>query len=147
MLELNATAHRVLRDDDVFAGEIVPIYGATKDLPTRRSGTTIAKNLDRARRAARRRAAGGDRAQARLSLRADAWRDVHAPRDLEEIERGRRRIVFEEFFGVALAAALKRARREAGGARMLEVEPAPSMPAGSQVRRILVGRHRLDVGG
>ena len=38
---------------------------------------------------------------------------MHAARP-PDIERGRRRIVFEEFFGIALAAALKRAQRERG---------------------------------
>src|SRR6202011_491472 len=51
-----------------------------------------------------------------------AWREVHAPHDLDAVKRARERIVFDEFFSIALAAALKRARREAaGGARALTV--------------------------
>jgi len=45
--EINVTAHRELRGDEPYVGEIVPVYGASKDLPTRTIRTTIAKNLDR----------------------------------------------------------------------------------------------------
>ena len=56
---------------------------------------------------------------------AKAWRDVHAPHDLEQIARARERIIFDEFFTIALAAAVKRARREAaGGARPLRARTA-----------------------
>ena len=47
LLGLNVTAHKKLREGDVYAGEIVPIYSATKDLPTRVIRTAIAKNLER----------------------------------------------------------------------------------------------------
>jgi ATP-dependent DNA helicase RecG len=69
-----------------------------------------------------------------------------APRDPADVERGRGRIVFEEFFGIALAAALKRARREAaGGAPPIEPPPdwyerfkaeLPFAPTGAQTRVI-----------
>ena len=76
----------------------------------------------------------------------EAWFGVHAPRDLDDIERGRSRIVFEEFFGIALAAALKRARREAAGGAP-PIEPPtdwyarfdaelPFAPTGAQTRVI-----------
>jgi len=144
--ELNVTAHRELRDDQPFVGEIVPVYGATKDLPSRTIRATIAKNLDRLVKA---RVDALPPALVRKhdfpALR-DAWFGVHAPRDLEDVERGRSRIVFEEFFGIALAAALKRARREAaGGAPPIE-PPAewyarfaaelPFAPTGAQTRVI-----------
>ena len=71
---------------------------------------------------------------------------MHAPRDPDDVERGRGRIVFEEFFGIALAAALKRARREAaGGATPIEppadwyarfVAELPFAPTGAQTRVI-----------
>ena len=110
--ELNVSTHRVLRDDERFAGEIVPVYAASKDLPTRTIRAAIAKNLDRliGRRA--------DALPPALVQRFGfvplerAWRDVHAPRDPEAAARARERIVFDEFFTIALAAAVKRARRE-----------------------------------
>ena len=144
--EMNVSAHRELRMDEPYVGEIVPVYGATKELPSRTIRSTIAKNLDRLI---------GERADALPPslVRAhgfpspgDAWRGVHAPRDLADVERGRRRIVFEEFFGIALAAALKRARREASGGATPAHPPAdwyagfvaqlPFAPTAAQARVI-----------
>jgi ATP-dependent DNA helicase RecG len=144
--EINVAAHRELRGDEPYVGEIVPVYGATKDLPTRTIRTTIAKNLDRLV------SARVDALPPALVREHDfpplreAWFGVHAPRDLADVERGRGRIVFEEFFGIALAAALKRARREAaGGATPIEppadwydrfVAELPFAPTGAQTRVI-----------
>lgn len=144
--EINVTAHRELRGDEPYVGEIVPVYGATKDLPSRTIRTTIAKNL------ARLVATRVDALPPALVSKHDfpplreAWFGVHAPRDLADVERGRGRIVFEEFFGIALAAALKRARREAaGGAAPIEppadwyarfVAELPFAPTGAQTRVI-----------
>ena len=44
-LEINVTNHRVLRPDEPYAGEIVPVYGATKELTSRQIRAVIAKNL------------------------------------------------------------------------------------------------------
>ncbi|HEX3463139.1 MAG TPA: ATP-dependent DNA helicase RecG, partial [Candidatus Elarobacter sp.] len=118
--EINVTAHRVLRENEVFQGEIIPVYAASKDLPSRIIRSTIAKNLDRLI------AQHTDALPQPLVRRygfpplAKAWRDVHAPRDLDDAARAKERIVFDEFFTIALAAAVKRARREAeGGAHAL----------------------------
>jgi ATP-dependent DNA helicase RecG len=109
--EINVAAHRELRGDEPYAGEIVPVYGATKDLSSRTIRTAIAKNLGRL-------VAGRADALPPALVKKhnfpplrEAWFGVHAPRDPADVERGRARIVFEEFFGIALAAALKRARR------------------------------------
>jgi len=144
--ELNVTAHRELRGDEPYRGEIVPVYGASKDLPSRTIRATIARNLDRLLRAR------VDALPPELVRRFDfpplreAWTGVHAPREPADAERGRRRIVFEEFFGIALAAALKRARREAaGGATPIEpphhwydrfTDELPFAPTGAQTRVI-----------
>jgi ATP-dependent DNA helicase RecG len=120
--ELNVTAHRILRENEVFQGEIVPVYGATKELPSKTIRTVIAKNLDRLI------GSRHDALPPALVRRfgfpplREAWREVHAPHDLDAVARARERIVFDEFFAIALAAAVKRARREAsGGARALNV--------------------------
>ncbi len=120
--EINVSTHRVLREGERWQGEIVPVYGATKELPTRAIRAAIAKNLDRLI------AAQPDALPPALVRRfgfpplAQAWREVHAPRDLDAAARAKERIVFDEFFSIALAAAVKRARREAaGGARALMV--------------------------
>jgi ATP-dependent DNA helicase RecG len=118
--EINVGTHRVLRENERFEGEIVPVYAASKDLPSRAIRSTIAKNLDRLI------AQHTDALPPALVRRFDfpplahAWREVHLPHDLEAVARARERIVFDEFFTIALAAAVKRARREAeGGARAL----------------------------
>ena len=118
--EINVAQHRALRENEVWQGEIVPVYAATKELSTRTIRTVIAKNLDRLI------AQQTDALPPALVQRfgfpplARAWREVHAPHDLEAAARAKERIVFDEFFSIALAAAVKRARREAaGGARAL----------------------------
>ncbi|HEY4440491.1 MAG TPA: ATP-dependent DNA helicase RecG [Candidatus Elarobacter sp.] len=120
--ELNVTAHRVLRGAEEYEGEIVPVYAATKDLPSKTIRTVIARNLDRLI------AQRHDAIPAGLVRRfgfpplREAWREVHAPHDLDLAAKARERIVFDEFFAIALAAAVKRARREAdGGARALTI--------------------------
>jgi ATP-dependent DNA helicase RecG len=146
LAEINVTAHRELRPDEVYAGEIVPVYAASKELPSRTIRAAIAKNLD-ALVAARTDALPARLARAHEFPSArDAWFAVHAPRDIASIERGRRRIVFEEFFGIALAAALKRARRVAAGGAVPIDPPAdwyarfsaalPFAPTGAQQRVI-----------
>jgi len=88
------------------------VYGATKELPSRVIRSVIAKNLDRLI------GAQVDALPPSLVRRfgfpplAQAWREVHAPHDLEAAARAKERIVFDEFFSIALAAAVKRARRE-----------------------------------
>ena len=144
--ELNVTSHRVLREGERYVGEIVPVYPATKELPDRQIRTLIGKNLERLI------AQHVDALPAALVRQfgfpplAQAWRTVHAPRDLDALGPARERIVFDEFFAIALAAALKRARREAeGGARVCEmpdgfwdafVAQLPFAPTGAQARVI-----------
>jgi ATP-dependent DNA helicase RecG len=125
-LDINVTSHRVLRDGEQYSGEVVPIYGATKELTSRQIRTTIAKNL--AALIDRRVDALPEAVVRRHGFPpfAQAWHDVHAPADPAAVEAGRRRIVFEEFFGIALAAALKRARREAAGGAT-PIAPPPEL--------------------
>jgi len=145
-LEINVTNHRILRADEPYAGEIVPVYGATKELTSRQIRSAIGKNLA---------VLIGRRVDALppATVRnfgfpplAAAWNDVHAPRDPASVEAARQRIIFEEFFGIALAAALKRAHREAaGGAVPIALAPdlwssfcavLPFAPTGAQQRVI-----------
>ena len=144
--EINVTSHRVLRANERYEGEIVPVYAASKELPSRAIRSAIARNLDRLV------AAAPDPLPPELARRFGfpplerAWRDVHAPRDLEDAARAKERVVFDEFFSIALAAAVKRALREsAGGARALDVPrdffeafaaELPFAPTGAQ-RRVI----------
>jgi len=146
LTSLNVMTHKLLREGEPYVGEIVPVYGATKDLPSRQIRTIVAKNLDAL--IERRRDVLPKAIVERFDFPplAQAWRAVHAPREPESVARGRRRIVFEEFFGIALAAAIKRARRAAaGGADALVARPdlwqtfsaeLPFAPTGAQKRVI-----------
>ena len=146
LTSLNVMTHKLLREGEPYVGEIVPVYGATKDLPSRQIRTIVSKNLDAL--IERRRDVLPKAIVERFDFPplAQAWRAVHAPREPESVARGRRRIVFEEFFGIALAAAIKRARRAAaGGADALVARPdlwqtfsaeLPFAPTGAQKRVI-----------
>jgi len=147
LAELNVTNHRVLRDDEPYVGEIVPVYAASKDLTSRQIRTLIQKNL--ALLIARRPDALPPELVEKYGFppHAQAWREVHAPSDPARVDAARRRIIFEEFFGIALAAALKRSRRaSAGGAPPLRVPldalwreftaQLPFAPTGAQQRAI-----------
>lgn len=144
--QLNVTAHRILREGDVWRGEIVPVYGATKDLPSKTIRGVIARNLERL-------IAGREDALPPALVRSlefpalpRAWREVHVPSEPESTARARERIVFDEFFAIALAAALKRSRRESiGGATALPLPGGfyaafaaqlPFAPTGAQQRVI-----------
>jgi ATP-dependent DNA helicase RecG len=144
--EINVSAHRVLREHETYEGEIIPVYAASKDLTTRMIRSAIAKNLDRLI------AQHTDALPQQLVRRYDfpplakAWRDVHQPRDPEDAARAKERIVFDEFFAIALAAAVKRTRRESEGGAHALAEPdgfwdaftaqIPFRPTGAQ-RRVI----------
>ncbi len=115
--EMNVTNHRELLDDDIYVGEIVPVYPATKDLSSRQIRTVIARNMTTLLETAYDGLPAGVLASRDFPRLAEAWREVHGPTSPPALERARKRIVFQEFFAIALAAALKRAERMlAGGA-------------------------------
>ena len=146
LASLNVMTHKLLREGEPYVGEIVPVYGATKDLPSRQIRTIVAKNLDALIERRHDVLPKGIVERFDFPPLAQAWRAVHAPREPESVARARRRIVFEEFFGIALAAAIKRARRAAaGGADALVARPdlwqtftaeLPFVPTGAQKRVI-----------
>ena len=144
--ELNVANHRELGAGERYRGEMVPVYAASKELPSRAIRTAIAKNLERL--VAQVVDALPEALAARLGLMPlrEAWREVHAPASPESAARARERVVFDEFFAIALAAAIKRARREAaGGAPPIErpgdawerfTAELPFPPTGAQ-RRVI----------
>ncbi len=144
--EINVTSHRVLDPGEPYEGEIVPVYAATKELPSRQIRTVIRKNLDAL--IARRPDVLPPAIVRRYNFPdlAASWHEVHEPSEPERVARAKRRIVFEEFFGIALAAALKRAQREReGGAVAIDVPATfwdefvaqmPFQPTGAQARAI-----------
>jgi len=114
-IEMNVMHHRVLDDEADWHGEIVPVYPATKDMPSRTLRALIAKNLSRLLDDVEELLPPAVVRAHRLVPASRAWRDIHAPQDPEAIAGARRRIVYEEFFGIALAAALVRAQRKREG--------------------------------
>ncbi len=144
--EINVTNHRTLRENEEYVGEVVPVYAASKELPSRTIRTLIAKNLDRLIADAPDVLPPALLVNEGLPSLARAWRDAHAPRDLDDAAHARERIIFEEFFAIALAAAVKRARREeAGGAAPIALpagfwdaftDQLPFAPTGAQHRVI-----------
>jgi ATP-dependent DNA helicase RecG len=123
-VELNALHHRLLAEEERYEGAIVPVYSASKEMSSRELATLIERNFDALA------ALVPDvmpdeilRAHGYGSLR-EAWRDAHRPRTPEAAAAARERLIFEEFFGIALAAAVKRAERHAsGGAPALQAAP------------------------
>ncbi len=122
-VELNVLQHRVLGEDETYRGEIVPVYPAGKELTSRALGSLIARN-----EAALEALLSDALPPPILAKRGygplrEAWRAMHRPATPEAASAARERLVFEEFFGLALGAALKRARRTAAGGAMPLVAP------------------------
>ncbi len=119
-VELNVLHHALLDEDERYRGAIVPVYRATKELPSRTIATTIDRNFEALAALVDDHIPEHVLAPLGYGPLPDAWRALHKPTTLEAAAAARERIVFEEFFGIAFAAALKRAqRRGAGGATPL----------------------------
>jgi ATP-dependent DNA helicase RecG len=123
---MSVSIHRVIHADEAFHGELAAVYPLTAGLQNRTLRRLIAKGLAVALRDGvpsdeldplpSRVIAGKRFADARWALRA-----VHFPRSEAEAAQARKRLIFEEFFMLALSTALRRAARIA--------EPAPDMRA------------------
>ncbi len=114
-VEMNVLSHRMLDEGEEYRGRIVPVYRASQEVPSR----TIAAIFERNEAALA--ALVRDVMPAEVERKhgyptlSQAWRDVHFPRSMDAAGAARERLLFEQFFGLALAAALKRARRDAEG--------------------------------
>jgi ATP-dependent DNA helicase RecG len=145
-VEINVLQHRIMRPDEAYEGEIVPIYRASKDVPSRTIAALVARNLPALEALLRETLPPEILERHGYPPLREAWRALHRPRTLEAAAAARERVIFEEFFGIALAAALKRAERSAaGGATPLrapenlwEIFTAelPFAPTGAQRRAI-----------
>ncbi len=142
-VELNVLHHRLLGDDEVYTGSLVPVYRAGKDVSSRTLASLIERNFE---------ALAGlvaDVIPAHIVRRhgyeplAVAWRHAHRPPTLEAAAAARERLVFEEFFGIALAAAYKRAERRAdGGAPALVAAPGLLARLEASLPFVLTGSQR-----
>ena len=114
-VEINVLTHRLLGDDETYVGRIVPIYPAGKEVPSRALASLVERNFETLAALVR------DVIPRELVDRhgyaplVDAWRDAHRPATLEAAAAARERLIFDEFFGIALAAAFRRAERSSGG--------------------------------
>ena len=137
---MSVSQHRIVRDDESFEGELEPVYPLTAGLTNRTLRRVIGKGVSAALR--------GDAAieaidplparvnkakrfkDARWALRA-----IHQPDDLAQADEAKRRLIFEEFFLLAVATALRRAA--------LATEPAPDI--GRAVDDASVAQARTDL--
>jgi len=126
-VEMNVMHHRLLRDDEEYRGAVVPVYPAGKELTSRAIAGVIDRNLDELATYVREVLPPEVERRHGFGPAREAWREVHRPQSPQSAAAARERLVFEEFFGVALAAALKRARRDASGG-------APPLPASAFLR-------------
>ncbi|MBC5806423.1 MAG: ATP-dependent DNA helicase RecG [Candidatus Eremiobacter antarcticus] len=121
---MNVSRHRILKDDEGYEGELIPVYPQTAGLASQELRRLIMRAL--------RVAVGADPALVELdALPAGirtrehfpdvrtAFYGIHSPATPEEAAQARRRLVYEEFFLLALSSALRRAQRSA--------EPAPDL--------------------
>ncbi|HEV3196154.1 MAG TPA: ATP-dependent DNA helicase RecG [Candidatus Cybelea sp.] len=122
---VNVTQHASLAEGQEYHGELVPIYRASKDLPSRKIAAVVKKNLSRLLELSPQDPLPASLAAARRYPSArDAYRAVHAPDTPEEARDARERFVFAEFLGLATAAQLRRTERERDhDARALRVPP------------------------
>lgn len=120
---VNVAHYIQLGQDEEYRGELIPVYRASKDLPSRKIAVVVKKNLSRLLDTLPPDPVPATLVAARrYGSVADAYRAVHAPRTLEETERARERFVFGEFLALATAAQLRRSERErAHDARALQV--------------------------
>jgi ATP-dependent DNA helicase RecG len=124
--------HRVVQDGEKFEGDLEPVYPLTAGLANRTLRRLIGKGV-RVTLADQASVidplppsvvAGRGFVDARWALRA-----IHEPKDMEETERARHRLIFEEFFLLAVSVALRRAA--------VKAEPAPVMRLGRKALAVL----------
>ena len=115
-VQMSVARHRVVPEGEEYSGELVPIYPLTSGL----SNFTVARLAARALQSVlvdshsaaeldplpSAVAAAHRFVPARWALRA-----IHHPRSLEDAQRARKRLIFEEFFVLAVQAARRRAAR------------------------------------
>ncbi len=110
---INVVQHRILGEGEIYRGEMLPVYRASKELPSRKIASVVKKNLARLLKLV-----GEDvlppeivREHGFGGLR-ESYRIVHAPESPEEAAHSRERFVFAEFLVLAVGTQLRRAQRE-----------------------------------
>ena len=122
---MNVSSHKILAEGEEYRGEVVPVYSATKSLASRKIRQVISRNLPKLLALA-----GEDplppalaRARSFPELR-EAYQRMHEPLTPEGAQLARERFIYAEFLGIAVAAQIRRAAREAEhNAHALRVPP------------------------
>jgi ATP-dependent DNA helicase RecG len=107
--------------------DFAPVYPASEEVNVKRLRALAEAALDRARDVVDPLPAEL-KGRASLPLKADALWAVHRPHSLEEAERGRRRLAFEEL--LALQLGLLRRGKEREDAEAVALEPPADLVAG-----------------
>ena len=114
---INVSRHRVLKADESYRGELVPVYAQTAGLTSYELRRLIhgALRLVSADPSAKLELDPLPKLVNKQERFGDAWRAIaaiHEPATPEAAQEARRRLVFEEFFLLALRAARRRATRQ-----------------------------------
>ncbi|HEY1429276.1 MAG TPA: ATP-dependent DNA helicase RecG, partial [Candidatus Tumulicola sp.] len=122
---VNVAHYAILGVDEVYKGELVPVYRASKRLASRKIAAVIRDNFATLLTVAGSDAIPSALARARgFGTLIDAYRAIHRPVDPDQASSARARFVFAEFLTLATAAQLRRLLREREtDARELRVDP------------------------
>jgi ATP-dependent DNA helicase RecG len=110
-LQINHPQYEILKGDErdaVNVGRIVPVYHLTKDLAQRNLRGIVYKAVTEYAKTARETLPTKLRARNKLVDINFSLRNIHFPSNMENLDRAYRRIVFDEFFLLQLAIAVKK---------------------------------------
>ncbi|MDE2573303.1 MAG: ATP-dependent DNA helicase RecG, partial [bacterium] len=114
---LNVSLHRVVREGESYDGEVLPVYRQTARLPLKTIRGVMRKALPQLLEMPLEELPESIQRKHRFMPTREAYRAIHLPGTMPEALAARRRVIFGEFLGLALGAAIKRAQRAfAGGA-------------------------------
>lgn len=109
-LQINHPEYEVIKEgtDSVNIGKIVPIYSLTQDVSQRYIRFLANEALEHFLFSLKEKLPTSIRARKRLVDLRSAIRNIHFPVSFENLDRAYKRLVFEEFFILQLALALKK---------------------------------------
>jgi ATP-dependent DNA helicase RecG len=122
---VNVANYTILAGDEVYRGELVPVYRASKRLASRKIAAVVRDNFTGLLESADGDALPPSIARSRgYPSYENAYRAIHRPSGPEEAAAARERFVFAEFLALATAAQLRRVRREReSDAQPLRIDP------------------------
>jgi len=113
--QINVSLHRAVRGDEQFDGEVLPVYGQTKRLALKTIRSTLRKLLPRLLQIELEELPEALERKHTLMPTREAYRAIHAPGRMSEALAARKRVIYGEFLGLAMGAAIKRAQRAFSG--------------------------------